>query len=128
MSIRRMQILLAAFFFAGWFIVLLMAADYPLPFAFWRSALIVAVGSVVVFLRVPVYASWSRKNTLLYIFRAGFEGVVAGVVVGLLTSNPDTGIQAFPYRYLAGWFAVVMTIGAANAIVIYLLTRMVAKN
>ena len=119
---RHAAITISGAFFAGWFAVLLAGADRPPPPGFIAVVLIDLVAAVVVYRRVPVYVAWARARRPGRWLRALLEGAAAGLIVaGLAWVLPFGGEPSIERSTTAvlTWFAVVTTIGAANALLIY---------
>jgi len=60
------------------------------------------------------------------------DGLLAGLVVGIITLQiPNTGEPSVAGAHFTGvliWFAVLMTLGALNALLIYVLASILAMG
>lgn len=122
---KRTAAAMALAFFFGWLIVLYAGADHPPPPGFLALVLLDLGAACVVYLRVPVYARWSRARRPRRWLRALFEGVVAGLLVaGLALVLPFGGEPSIRRSApaIAVWFVVLTLVGAGNALLIYAIT------
>jgi membrane protease YdiL (CAAX protease family) len=124
--------LIAIAFFAIWIAILYAGSDHPPPVGFlWLVPLVVAC-AVAVYLRVPVYASWSSSHRPGRIRRVLLEGIAAGIIVGLIALLfPFTGEPTIAPKRLADiltWLAVLAAVGTANAAVVYALASVWPKG
>jgi membrane protease YdiL (CAAX protease family) len=124
--------LIAIAFFVIWLAILYAGADHPPPRGFLWLLPLVGAGAIAVYLRMPVYAAWSRSRQPFRLFRVGLEGVAAGSTVGVITLLlPLTGEPSIPSRRnvdMLIWMVVLMTLGIANAIVVYGLASISVKT
>jgi hypothetical protein len=116
--------LMAVAFFMAWIAILYAGADHPPPAGFfWLLIPLVLASSAVVYLRAPVYASWSSSHRPGRFRRLLAEGLVAGVVVSLiqLLFRPALGpsVESLRAADLFIWLAVLAVAGAANAALVY---------
>jgi hypothetical protein len=122
---------IAVVFFSGWLVILYAGADHPPPPGFIAVVLIDLVAAFVVYRRVPVYAEWARARRPRRWIRALLEGAVAGsIAAGLAWVLPFGGESSIERSATAGltWLAVVTTIGAANALLIFGLSAATAGH
>jgi len=123
---------IAIVFIAIWLAVFYAGADHPPPSRFtWLIALVCLCGFVV-FLRIPSYASWQTSGGPGRLLWAMGDGLLAGLVVGIITLQiPNTGEPSVAGAHFTGvliWFAVLMTLGALNALLIYVLASILAMG
>ena len=119
---KRTATVIAVVFFSGWLVILYAGADHPPPPGFIALVLVDLVAAFVVYRRVPVYVAWARARRPRRWLRALLEGVVAGLIAaGLAWVFPFGGEPSIERSTTAGlpWLAVVTTIGAANALLIF---------
>jgi hypothetical protein len=119
-------------FFATWLATLYAGADHPPPIGFlWLVPLLVAC-AVAVYLRVPVYVSWSGSHGRGRILRVLVEGVSAGFVVGLvvllfpITEEPTSANMRLEDVVI--WLVVLASVGAANAVLLYALSSVLPRR
>ncbi len=114
---------IAAGFFVAWIAILYAGADHPPPIGFLWLVPFVFSCAVAVYLRFPVYQSWSGSGRPGRTIKVLIEGIVAGIVVALtaLLIRSAVGPEIFPERIgdVLTWLAVLATLGAANAITVY---------
>jgi membrane protease YdiL (CAAX protease family) len=124
--------LIAIAFFVIWLAILYAGADHPPPWGFLWLLPLVGAGAVAVYLRIPAYAAWSRSRQPFRLFRVGLEGVAAGSTVGVITLLlPFKGEPSIPSPQITDiliWMVVLMTLGIANAIVLYVLASVFVKT
>jgi hypothetical protein len=120
----RNSAMIAISFVVTWLAILYVGADHPPPAGFfiWLIPLVCMCG-LVVFLRIPVYASWStarRPGRFALTIR---DGLLAGLVVGMVTMiTPNTGepsVASPPLASVLTWFVVLMAVGCLNAFLLY---------
>lgn len=122
---------IAIAFFATWLTVLYAGADHPPPAGFLWLVPLVGACAVIVYLRAPIYASWSRSLRPFRIVQVLLDGVAAGVVVGLagmlftLTGKP--AIKSVHFADIMIWEAVLTAVGIVNAIAVYALASFFSK-
>lgn len=127
----KRPIAIAMAFLAIWIAILYAGSDRPPPLGFlWLVSLLIAC-AVAVYLRVPVYTSWSRSHQPRRILRVVLEGFAAGSVLGVITFLfPFTGEPSIPSRGIADvltWIAVLSVVCIVNTIVLYSLTSVSLK-
>jgi membrane protease YdiL (CAAX protease family) len=124
--------LIAIAFFAIWISILYAGSDHPPPFGFLWLAPLVVVCAVAVYLRVPVYASWSSSHRPGRIRRVLLDGIAAGIVMGLIALLfPFTGEPTIAPKRIADiltWLAVLSAVGTANTVVVYALASVLPKG
>jgi hypothetical protein len=128
---KRSAAAIALAFFFGWLAVLYAGADHPPPPGFLALVLLDLAAAFVVYLRVPVYARWSRARRPKRWLRALFEGVVAGLLVAglalVLPFGGEPSLQpAAPATLI--WFVVVAAVGGGNAALIFALSAATAQR
>ncbi len=119
-------------FFATWLSILYAGADHPPPIGFLWLVPLVTACALAVYLRVPVYASWSSSHRPGRIPRVLVDGVSAGIVVGLIALLfPFTGEPSNAARGVADvviWLAVLAAVGTANAVLLYALSSVLPNG
>jgi len=115
--------MIAIAFFVIWISILYAGSDHPPPIGFLWLVPLVFVCAVAVYLRLPVYASWSSSLRPGRIRRVLLDGIVAGIVVGLIALLlPLTREPTIAPKRLADiltWLAVLAAVGSANAVIVY---------
>ncbi|MBI1285552.1 MAG: hypothetical protein GC183_14665 [Thiobacillus sp.] len=76
--------LVAVACFAAWISILYAGADRPPPRGFAWLVVVALPCAAGVYLRAPVYASWSIAHRPGRLLRVILEGLAAGMVVGLI--------------------------------------------
>ena len=118
-------------FFVAWLVVLLAGADSPPPPGFLAVVLIDLAAAFVVYWRVPVYVAWAETRRPRRWLRAAVDGSVAGVFIAglalLLPFGGEPSIRRSATDVLI-WCAVLAAVGAANALVIYGVSTVVART
>lgn len=107
---KRVAVAMAVVFFSGWLAVLYAGADHPPPPGFLALVLLDLAAAFVVYLRVPVYARWSRAQRPKRWLWALLEGVAAGLLVaGLALVLPFGGEPSIQRSAaaIAVWFVVL---------------------
>lgn len=124
--------LIAIAFFVIWIAIFYAGADHPPPWRFLCFLPLIGACAVAVYLRIPAYAAWSRSRQSFRLFRVGLEGVAGGSPVGVITLLlPFTGEPSIPSPRITDiliWMVVLMTLGIANAIVLYWLASVSVKT
>jgi membrane protease YdiL (CAAX protease family) len=128
----KYRALVAIAFFAIWISILYAGSDHPPPLGFlWLVPLVVMCG-VAVYLRLPVYASWSSSHRQGRIHRVLLEGISAGIIVGLIALLfPFTREPAIVPKSIVDiltWLSVLAAVGTANALVVYALASVLSKG
>jgi len=129
----RNAAIIAISFVATWLAILYAGADHPPPVGFflWLVPLVSLCG-LVVFLRIPNYASWSTLHRPGRFALAMRDGLLAGWVVGTMTLFfPNSGEPSTPPPGFAGvltWFAVLTVVGVFNALLLYGLACTITKG
>jgi hypothetical protein len=128
----KFRSLIAVAFFAIWISILYAGSDHPPPVGFLRLIPLVFVCSVAVYLRLPVYASWSSSHRPGRIRRVLLDGIAAGIVLGLiLLSFPFTQEPALAPKRIVDiliWLSVLAVVGAANAVVVYIIASVLGGS
>jgi len=128
-STRRSRYVALAFC-VTWLLLLLAGADHPPPVSFVAILPIVALCGVVVFLRACAYSAWPPANRYGRLFRVLAEGLIGGLMIGILTSlfswGPASGTPV-TLRSMIIWFSVLAGLGALNALVVYALSSVRAS-
>ncbi len=117
---RRFAI--AGGFYVVWLGILYSGADHPPPIGFLWVVLLCLIAAVLVYVRVPTYASWSAARSRFRLVRVIIDGAAAGLVFALVTSVFNSGGELsiqFTWIDYGIWFVVLAVVGAANAILIY---------
>jgi hypothetical protein len=116
--------IIAISFVLTWLAILYAGADHPPPAGFfiWLIPLVCICG-LVVFLRISSYASWSTARRPGRFALAMRDGLLAGLVVGMVTLiTPNSGepsIAPPPFASVLTWFVVLMAVGCLNALLLY---------
>lgn len=121
----------AAGFFLIWLGILYAGADHPPPPGFLLLVVLDLIAAIAVFLRVPVYGSWSRARRRHRIVRVLCEGLVCGLLVAAAVALAPFGgepSRAGPGAAYLIWFAIAGAAGAANAIAVYGCSALFARN
>jgi len=128
----KSRALIAVAFFAIWISILYAGSDHPPPVGFLWLVPFVAVCAMVLYLRLPVYATWSGAPRPGRIRRVLLEGIAAGIVVGLIAllfSSPrESAIAPERIADILIWLAVLAAVGTANAVVVYALASVWPKG
>jgi hypothetical protein len=117
---------IAIAFCAMWVTGLCAGADHPPPGRFlWNLVPIVGACAVIVYLRVPIYASWSRSHrpfrALLVLLDGAAAGFIVGVAVMLFALTGKPAIKSMHIADIMIWHAVLAAVGIFNAIAVYAL-------
>ena len=122
---------MALAFFFGWLVVLYAGADHPPPPGFLALVLLDLGAAWVVYLRVPVYARWSRALRPGRWLLALLEGTGAGLIAASLTFVLPFAAEPSMQRSAPAtviWFATVTSLGTGNALLLYALSAASAKR
>jgi uncharacterized membrane protein YjfL (UPF0719 family) len=88
-----------------------------------RPAALVCICGLVVFLRISSYASWSTARRPGRFALAMRDGLLAGLVVGMVTlitpNSGESSIAPPPFASVLTWFVVLMAVGCLNALLLY---------
>ena len=108
--------------------ILYAGADHPPPVGFLWFIPLVLICAAVVYWRLPAYATWYRQGRPQRLARVAFEGLVAGLVVALVTSL-GTWLDATTTSRVNVliWACVVGGAGLLNALVVYALALVVER-
>jgi hypothetical protein len=124
--------LIAVAFFAIWISILYAGSDHPPLVGFLWLVPLVAVCAIVLYLRLPVYATWSGAHRPGRIRRVLLEGIAAGIVVGLIallfSSIRESAIAPERIAYILIWLAVFAAVGTANVVAVYALASVWPKG
>ena len=123
---------IAIAFLTLWIAILYAGADHPPPVGFLWLVPLVAVCAFLVYRRVPIYAAWSQSHRSGRIRRVLLEGLVAGVVVGLIgfliPGSGDPTISARQTADMAIWLAVLGVLGVVNALLLYAISSILPRD
>ena len=119
---RKSRLVIAAGFCVIWLGILYAGADHPPPVGFFWLVLLCLIAAVLVFIRVPAYASWSEARSRFRLLRVVLDGVVAGLVFALIPLVINGGGEpsidpSWGDRMI--WFAVLAGVGVTNAMIVY---------
>jgi hypothetical protein len=126
------RLLLAAGFFGIWVAILYAGADHPPPIGFlWLIVLVLACATVV-YLRVPRYATWSstrrRGRMLLVVLDGAIAGLVTGSIPMVFRFRENPAVPDITVTGVLTWFAVLVAMGAVNAVLVYAITAVLEKR
>ena len=130
-SYRKNAHISAAVFFCFWLIILYAGADHPPPPGFILIVILDLACASLVYYRVPTYIRWQIDGRANRQFYALLEGLIVGAIIALLMMIiPGGGEPGITLSTVdrAIWIAVVGSVGAANAIVIYYANALVVKR
>jgi H+/Cl- antiporter ClcA len=106
--------------------------DHPPPIGFLWLVTLVGACAVAVYLRVPVYVSWSGSHRRNRIFRVLVDGVAAGIIVGLVAMLFPVGreptSEAIHLSDVVVWLAVLAVMGVVNAMLLYALSSIISSR
>ena len=92
----------------------------------------VCMGGLVVFWRIPSYASWCTSRRPGRFALAMLDGLLAGLAFGIVTLLiPNTGepsVSPALFTSVLTWLAVIMAVGALNALLVYGLASTISKG
>lgn len=123
--------IIAVSFAVTWLGILYAGADHPPPVGFIWIILFVCLGGLVVFWRIPSYASWCASRRPGRFALAMLDGFLAGLAVGIVTLLiPNTGEPsvAVGFANVLTWLAVLMSVGALNALLLYGLASTITRS
>ena len=123
MTVKRISTTIATGFFVIWLAILLAGADFPPPIGFLWVVFLDIVAAFVIHFRVPTYVLWVEQRERGRLARALLDGLAIGLVFALATVLvPGGGEPSAPrpgwIDYFV-WFAIVGSVGAVNAGVVY---------
>ena len=128
----RYSAIIAISFGLTWFAILYAGADHPPPVGFMWTIPFVCMGGLVVFWRIPSYASWCTSRRPGRFALAMLDGIFAGLAFGILTLLiPNTGepsVSPALFTSVLTWLAVIMAVGALNALLLYGLASTISKG
>jgi len=128
---KRLAIVLSGAFFVSWLAILYAGADHPPPVGFLWVVLLDLVCAGFVYLRVPTYVAWSAARSSGRWLRAFFDGLVAGLVIALVTMvlNPNGEPSVQPtWIDRTIWLGVLATVGAANSMFLRFCSSLVNRR
>jgi hypothetical protein len=123
--------IIAVLFAVTWLGILYAGADHPPPVGFIWIIFFVCMGGLVVFWRIPSYASWCGSRRPGRFALAMLDGFLAGLAVGIVTLLiPNTGEPsvALGFANVLTWLGVVMSVGALNALFVCWLTSTLIRS
>ena len=127
---KQSRLVIAGGFFVVWLGILYSGADHPPPIGFLWVVLLCLIAAILVYFRVPTYASWSAARSRFRLVRVFIDGAAAGLVFALVTimfnSGGEPSIQTLWIDNVI-WFIVLAVVGAANAMLIYFVGFMVNR-
>lgn len=125
-------ILIAVAFFAAWISILYAGADHPPPRGFAWLVVVALPCAAGVYLRAPVYASWSIARRPDRLLRVILEGLAAGMVVGFIVLvspfGGEPGVGPLRGTHIVIWLAVLAAVGAANSAGLYAVASLLARS
>ena len=130
MTHKKAALITASLFFILWLGILYAGADHPPPPGFVLVILIDLAASAVIYLRVPVYLNWYINHKKYRLLRICLEGLLAGLMVGMLMILlPGSRQPGFTPTQLDRfiWLAVLGLVGMANAVFVYFLGTVINK-
>ena len=120
MTATQSRAIISVSFAAFWLGVLYAGADHPPPVGFLWLIPLVLICAAVVYWRLPAYAFWSRQHRPYRILRVAFDGLVAGLVVALVTSlGTWSDATTTSWVNFLIWACVLGGVGLLNALVVY---------
>ncbi|WP_339899121.1 hypothetical protein [uncultured Gilvimarinus sp.] len=131
MKINRPALVIAIAFFIFWLSVLYAGADHPPPAGFAWLILIVAICSLVVYLRLPCYWQWAYTRRSMRKCRVLLDGAIAGatLAIGFFVFAPPGDAHfaaAGVFDYLL-WVTGLTVVGAVNAAAVYAITVLLKR-
>ena len=128
MTVTRNRAIISVFFAAFWLGVLYAGADHPPPVRFLWLVPLVLICAAVVYWRLPAYASWPGQDRPPHIFRVALDGLLAGLVVAIITS---VGIwlnsTTMSWVDFLIWSSVLGGVGLLNALLVYAIALAVER-
>ncbi len=129
--VQRLRLALAIGFFVAWVTILLLGADWPPPPGFVWIVVLDVIAAILVYLRIPVYINWCRNEKPYRSVRAAMEGLLVGTFFGaavlIFHAQGEPGINTPPFSAHAIWIAVLGSVGAVNAWLVYFASVMINR-
>ena len=123
MTLSKRPATIAIIFLTVWTGVLLAGADHPPPMGFLRLIPILIGCAILVYLRVPTYTDWSENRESGRIIKVAAEGLLGGMIVGLLvillSATGEPNVLLTHGAEYGIWLTVLGTMGAVNALLVY---------
>jgi len=128
MTVTRNRAIISVFFAAFWLGVLYAGADHPPPVRFLWLVPLVLICAAVVYWRLPAYASWSGQERPHQICRVAFDGLLAGLVIAIITSV-STWLDSTTVSWVDFliWSGVLGSVGLLNALAVYAIALAVER-
>ena len=84
--------------------------------------------AAVVYWRLPAYASWSGQDRPPHIFRVALDGLLAGLVIAIITSV-STWLDSTTVSWVDFliWSGVLGSVGLLNALAVYAIALAVER-